>query len=201
VAATSPGPGARQRGRGRRPARLLARIVSLLGGALGGALAGTPAQAADLPEDRADLMFHSYTGGGVVANGPAVLVRKSLDSALSLSASYYVDMVSNASIDVVTTASGLQYRVISPGAGPQPKPTDEVTVNYTGKLLDGTEFDSFMRHYLTVRTGDIPREREVYDVTDAADIERVLKSYRDFVALCARKQRETGQPCLIIASY
>jgi hypothetical protein len=34
-----------------------------------------------------------------------VLVRKSLDSALSLSASYYVDMVSNASIDVVTTAS------------------------------------------------------------------------------------------------
>src|SRR5450631_1186033 len=105
VAATSPGPGARQRGRGRRPARLLARIVSLLGGALGGALAGTPAQAADLPEDRADLMFHSYTGGGVVANGPAVLVRKSLDSALSLSASYYVDMVSNASIDVVTTAS------------------------------------------------------------------------------------------------
>jgi FKBP-type peptidyl-prolyl cis-trans isomerase FklB len=44
--------------------------------------------------------------------------------------------------DVVTTASGLQYRVISPGAGPQPKPTDEVTVNYSGKLLDGTEFDS-----------------------------------------------------------
>ncbi len=45
------------------------------------------------------------------------------------------------------------------------------------------------------------REREVYEVTDAADIERVLKSYRDFVALCARKQRETGHPCLIIASY
>jgi FKBP-type peptidyl-prolyl cis-trans isomerase len=44
--------------------------------------------------------------------------------------------------DVVTTASGLQYRVISPGAGAQPKPTDEVTVNYSGKLLDGTEFDS-----------------------------------------------------------
>ncbi len=44
--------------------------------------------------------------------------------------------------DVVTTASGLQYRVLAPGAGAQPKPTDEVTVNYTGKLLDGTEFDS-----------------------------------------------------------
>ena len=45
------------------------------------------------------------------------------------------------------------------------------------------------------------REREVYGVTDAEDIERVLKSYRDFVALCARKEAETGEPCLIIASY
>jgi FKBP-type peptidyl-prolyl cis-trans isomerase FklB len=44
--------------------------------------------------------------------------------------------------DVVTTASGLQYRVLAPGAGPSPKPTDEVTVNYSGKLLDGTEVDS-----------------------------------------------------------
>jgi FKBP-type peptidyl-prolyl cis-trans isomerase FklB len=43
---------------------------------------------------------------------------------------------------VVTTASGLQYRIITPGTGPNPKPTDEVTVNYVGKLLDGTEFDS-----------------------------------------------------------
>jgi len=45
------------------------------------------------------------------------------------------------------------------------------------------------------------REREVYEETDAEAIERVLKSYRDFVALCARKEVETGEPCLIIASY
>lgn len=45
------------------------------------------------------------------------------------------------------------------------------------------------------------RERVVYSVTDAEDIERVLISYREFVALCVRKERETGQPCLIIASY
>lgn len=32
-----------------------------------------------------------------------------------------------------------------------------------GQEAYGTEFDSFMRHYLTVRTGDIPREREVYE--------------------------------------
>jgi len=45
------------------------------------------------------------------------------------------------------------------------------------------------------------REREVYGVTDADEIGRVLGSYRDFVALCERKERETGVPCLIIASY
>jgi hypothetical protein len=45
------------------------------------------------------------------------------------------------------------------------------------------------------------REGQVYGVTDADEIERVLKSYRDFVALCARKEAETGEPCLIIASY
>ena len=45
------------------------------------------------------------------------------------------------------------------------------------------------------------REREIYGVTDPAEIEIVLKSYRDFVDLCARKEAETGEPCLIIASY
>jgi FKBP-type peptidyl-prolyl cis-trans isomerase FklB len=44
--------------------------------------------------------------------------------------------------DVVTTASGLQYKVLTPGDGASPKPTDQVTVNYRGTLLDGTEFDS-----------------------------------------------------------
>jgi FKBP-type peptidyl-prolyl cis-trans isomerase FkpA len=43
---------------------------------------------------------------------------------------------------VVTTASGLQYKVLTPGSGEPPKPTDEVTVHYKGTLLNGTEFDS-----------------------------------------------------------
>lgn len=45
------------------------------------------------------------------------------------------------------------------------------------------------------------RERKLYGTTDPAEIERVLQSYRDFVALCARKEAETGEPCLIVASY
>jgi hypothetical protein len=45
------------------------------------------------------------------------------------------------------------------------------------------------------------RERIVYGTTDPEEIEYVLKSFRDFVALCARKEKETGIPCLVIASY
>lgn len=43
---------------------------------------------------------------------------------------------------VVTTASGLQYKVLTEGAGDSPKANDQVTVHYKGTLLDGTEFDS-----------------------------------------------------------
>ncbi len=43
---------------------------------------------------------------------------------------------------VETTASGLQYEVITMGTGPKPTATDEVKVHYTGRLIDGTEFDS-----------------------------------------------------------
>ncbi|HEY7886911.1 MAG TPA: FKBP-type peptidyl-prolyl cis-trans isomerase [Steroidobacteraceae bacterium] len=43
---------------------------------------------------------------------------------------------------VVTTASGLQYVVLKSGQGAAPQPNDTVTVNYSGKLLNGTEFDS-----------------------------------------------------------
>lgn len=43
---------------------------------------------------------------------------------------------------VITTASGLQYKVITAGKGKAPKATDNVTVHYTGKLVDGTVFDS-----------------------------------------------------------
>lgn len=43
---------------------------------------------------------------------------------------------------VVTTETGLQYKVLTEGDGAKPGATDVVEVNYAGKLLDGTEFDS-----------------------------------------------------------
>ena len=82
---------------------------SVLGGLLVAGLAfvvlSAPAGASVLPEDRTDFLYHRYDGGGVTIDGPSVLVRKAVASNLSLAANYYVDMVSSASIDVITTAS------------------------------------------------------------------------------------------------
>ncbi len=43
---------------------------------------------------------------------------------------------------VKTLASGLQYQVLKSGSGKSPKAEDTVRVHYTGKLIDGTTFDS-----------------------------------------------------------
>jgi hypothetical protein len=86
---------------------------------LGSAMAGSavPATAATLPDDRAEATYHVYDGGGVRASGPALLVRKSLGDRVALSAQYYVDAVSNASIDVVTTASPFREKRVATDFG------------------------------------------------------------------------------------
>jgi len=89
-------------GRLRRGAAALLKLLGLAGGAL---LAPGAARAVDLPDDQAEAMVHLYNGGGVQASGPALLVRKSVADKYALTGTLYVDMVSNASIDVVTTAS------------------------------------------------------------------------------------------------
>jgi hypothetical protein len=71
----------------------------------GAALAGRHSLAAVLPEDRADALYHYYDGGGVEIDGPSLLVRKSVGQNVSVSASYYVDTVTSASIDVITTGA------------------------------------------------------------------------------------------------
>lgn len=61
--------------------------------------------AAILPEDRADALYHAYSGGGVTVDGPSVLVRKGFKDKVSVYANYYIDMVSSASIDVLSSGS------------------------------------------------------------------------------------------------
>lgn len=63
------------------------------------------AQAATLPVDSVDMLYHRYDGGGMVIDGPVILARKSVGPQVSVSGQYYVDMVSAASVDVLATAS------------------------------------------------------------------------------------------------
>ena len=89
--------------RGNQAVVVVVTRYQILGLLLG--LSAWPASAAVLPEDRADVLYHSYDGGGVEISGPSVLVRKQASSNTSVVANYYVDMVTSASIDVITTAS------------------------------------------------------------------------------------------------
>lgn len=84
------------------PALLRATATLVLAASAAGI---APASAGTLPDDRADLMYHRYDGGGVTIDGPSLLVRKKFQEKYAVNASYYVDLVSSASIDVVTTAS------------------------------------------------------------------------------------------------
>jgi len=70
----------------------------------------TAALAGVLPEERADALYHRYDGGGIVIQGPSVLVRKNIGDKLSLSANYYEDLISSASIDVKLSASPYQEK-------------------------------------------------------------------------------------------
>jgi Protein of unknown function (DUF3570) len=58
-----------------------------------------------LPDDRADILYHLYEGGGMEIDGTSILVRKKVGKSVSVVGNYYLDLISSASIDVVTTAS------------------------------------------------------------------------------------------------
>ncbi|EDM47799.1 DUF3570 domain-containing protein [Marinobacter algicola] len=80
-------------------------LSALVTGLVGWLLFGQLVTAATLPQDNVDILYHRYEGGGMVIDGPSVLVRKSAGPQVSVSGQYYVDMVSAASVDVLATAS------------------------------------------------------------------------------------------------
>ena len=61
-----------------------------------------------LPDDRADLFYSKYSGGGMDITGESALLRKKITEDFALEASYFVDKVSGASIDVLSQASQIK---------------------------------------------------------------------------------------------
>jgi hypothetical protein len=74
-----------------------------------GALLLVRATCADvLPDDRADLFYSKYSGGGMDITGESALVRKKITENLAVEVNYFVDKVSGASIDVLSQASQIK---------------------------------------------------------------------------------------------
>jgi len=72
--------------------------------------------AAVLAEDRADILYHNYDGGGITIDGPAILLRKGFAEDFSATAHYYIDNISSASIDVESYASPYEEKRTEIGA-------------------------------------------------------------------------------------
>jgi FKBP-type peptidyl-prolyl cis-trans isomerase FklB len=79
---------------------------------------------------------------------------------------------------IKTTASGLEYKSIKEGTGAQPKPTDTVTVNYRGTLIDGTEFDS---SYKRGQPATFPLNGVIKGWTEALQLMKAGSKYQLFV--------------------
>ena len=67
---------------------------------LASALIGS-AHAGVLPDERADVMYKTYQGGGITVQGPSILLRKNFNDNVSVTAGYLIDQVSGASIDMI----------------------------------------------------------------------------------------------------
>ena len=75
----------------------LAALATLLLARVGGS--------AVLPDDRADLFYSKYSGGGMDITGESVLVRKKFGENFAIEGNYFIDKVSGASVDVLSNAS------------------------------------------------------------------------------------------------
>jgi hypothetical protein len=82
------------------PFRTRARLVATTGLLIVGV-----AGAAVLPDDRADVFYSDYKGGGMDITGKSVLVRKKFTEQFAVEANYFIDTVSGASVDVLSQAS------------------------------------------------------------------------------------------------
>ena len=79
---------------------------------------------------------------------------------------------------VITTESGLQYKIITSGDGKQPKDSDTVTTHYKGTLIDGREFDS---SYKRAKPASFPVKGVIKGWTEALQLMHVGDKWQLFV--------------------
>ncbi|MGH9569716.1 MAG: FKBP-type peptidyl-prolyl cis-trans isomerase, partial [Candidatus Angelobacter sp.] len=79
---------------------------------------------------------------------------------------------------VITTPSGLQYKVLKQGTGPKPTTTDKVVCNYKGTLINGKEFDS---SYKRGEPATFPVNGVIKGWTEALQLMPVGSKYQLFI--------------------
>lgn len=79
---------------------------------------------------------------------------------------------------VKTTASGLQYEVLTEGSGKTPKATDTVLVHYKGTLLNGTEFDSSYKRGEPI---EFPLNQVIRGWTEGVQLMKEGSKYRFYI--------------------
>jgi hypothetical protein len=147
--------------------------------------------AAILPEDRSDLLFHSYDGGGVKIEGPSLLVRKQVGKSFSVYGNYYVDSVSSASIDVVVSGASRYSEERKETSLGVDYLHDKTTMSLAYTLSDENDYTANSLHVgisqevfgglTTINMGyslgkDEVRKREITGIVKVGDIDR--QNYR-----------------------
>ncbi len=114
----------------------------------------------------------------------AELPKKNMDEGVAF-------LAKNKSVSgVITTASGLQYKVLRQGTGAKPNPTDIVKVNYKGSLLNGNVFDS---SYDRNEPIDFPLNQVVPGWSEGVGLMTVGSKYQFWIP-SALAYGETGSP-------
>ncbi|WP_372639375.1 FKBP-type peptidyl-prolyl cis-trans isomerase [Ancylomarina sp.] len=87
-----------------------------------------------------DLRIEPRAGGAIINNYIKVLKEKAAEANIAIGEKFLEE--NKGKEGVVTTESGLQYKVLTAGTGAIPTKDQEVSVHYRGTTIDGKEFDS-----------------------------------------------------------
>ncbi len=97
---------------------------------------------------------------------------------------------------VKTTASGLQYQVISEGNGPRPGPNDTVQVKYVGTFINGEKFDASADHGQGDQPASIPLANVIPGFREGLQLMKTGSHYKLFIPsnLAYGAQPQNGFP-------
>jgi FKBP-type peptidyl-prolyl cis-trans isomerase len=129
----------------------------------------------DVLDGKATKYTNAQAQAAVQSSMQAAETKKSAEN-LAAGKSFLADNLKKPGI--TTTASGLQYQVITLGTGPKPQASDTVKVNYEGKLLDGTVFDSSIARH---EPATFPLTGVIRGWTEGVQLMPVGSKFRFFV--------------------